>query len=314
MNAYQKFNHLAEQVTNEIIAELQKGKVIWQKPWSSYGLPKNYASGRPYEGFNAFYLHHVTEKNNYTAPYFLTFRQAQEMGGRVRKGQKGNPIVYWKIYEAKEQEQPADQDVARKEKNSKKFVPFLWTVFNIDQVEGVDFHLPEKLRRSGQQLIEACQRVVDGFPSPRPRILHGGSQAWYAPGTDTVQVPEPKRFLSPEAFHATLYHELIHATGHHARLNRFNRDETPARFGDEAYSKEELIAEMGASFLCAHTGIRKAVFQNSVAYLQGWISRFREDKTMLIYAGTRAFKAAGYILSLQAKADEEALPAEQAAA
>lgn len=105
MNAYQKFNHLAEQVTNEIIAELQQGKAIWQKPWSSYGLPKNYASGRPYEGFNAFYLNYVTEKNNYTAPYFLTFKQAQEMDGRVRKGQKGTPIVYWKIFEAKEQDQ-----------------------------------------------------------------------------------------------------------------------------------------------------------------------------------------------------------------
>lgn len=314
MNAYQKFNHLAGQVTNEIIAELQQGKAIWQKPWGTYGLPRNYGSGRPYEGFNAFYLHHVTEKDNYAAPFFITFKQAQEMGGRVRKGQKGTPIVYWKIYDSKEKDQTADQTAKGKDRPCSRFVPFLWTVFNIDQVEGVDFRLPTMPERSGQQIIAACQHVVDSFPSPRPRIKHGGTQAYYAPAHDIVQVPDPSRFLSPEAYHATLFHELIHATGHHDRLNRFSEDEKASRFGDEAYSKEELIAEMGASFLGAFTGIREAVFQNSVAYLQGWISRLREDKTMLIYAGTRAFKAASYILNLKAESDKEVAPADNVAA
>ncbi len=314
MNAYQKFNHLAEQVTNEIIVQLEQGQVLWQKPWSLYGLPQNYASGRPYEGFNAFYLNHVTEKGHYTAPYFITFRQAQEMGGRIRKGQKGTPIVYWKLYEPKEQDQTADQASTGIERPGRKFVPFLWTVFNIDQVEGVDFHLPAVPERSGQQVIEACQQVMDSFPSPRPRMLHGGTQAYYAPATDIVQVPELRCFISPEAYHATLFHELIHATGHPARLDRFSKEEKASRFGDEAYSKEELIAEMGASFLCAFTGIKEAVFQNSVAYLQGWISRLREDKTMILYAGTRAFKAASYILNLKAETDKEALPAKKVAA
>lgn len=314
MNAYQKFNHLAEQLTNEIVAELQQGKAIWQKPWSSYGLPKNYGSGRPYEGFNAFYLHHVTVKNNYTAPYFITFKQAQELGGRVRKGQKGTPIVYWKIYEAKDENQRIEQAAEGKDHPCRRFVPFVWTVFNIDQVEGVDFQLPAMPERSGPQILEACQHVVDSFPSPRPRIQHGGAQACYAPAPDIVQVPEPRRFVSTEAYHATLFHELIHATGHHTRLNRFTEDEKASRFGDEAYSKEELIAEMGASFLCAFTGIREAVFQNSVAYLQGWISRLREDKTMIIYAGTKAFKAASYILDLKAEQDKGAPPADKQAA
>lgn len=314
MNAYQKFNHLAEQVTNEIIAELQQGKAIWQKPWSSYGLPKNYGSGRPYEGFNAFYLHHVTEKNNYRAPYFITFKQAQELGGRVKKGQKGTPIVYWKIFEAKEKEQPVDLAAEGKDRPCTRFVPFLWTVFNIDQVEGVDFQLPTVPERSGPQILEACQQVVDGFPQPSPKVLHGGTQAYYAPVKDIVQMPDPRRFVSSEAYHATLFHELIHATGHPTRLNRFAPEETTARFGDEAYSREELVAEMGASFLCAFTGIKEAVFQNSVAYLQGWISRLQEDKTMIIYAGTKAFKAASYILDLKAEKDKGAsLAAKQAA-
>jgi len=317
MNTYQKFQQLAGKVTHEIIAQLEQGQVLWQKPWSSYGLPRNYSSGRPYEGFNAFYLHHITEKNNFTAPYFLTFRQALELGGHVRKGQKGTPVVYWKVYEVKTEEKVGGQPAKNsKERPERRFIPFHWTVFNIDQVEGVDFKLPEMPERSQQQLIDACQRVVDHYPSPRPRIRHGGSRAYYAPTPDTVQVPELQCFVSPQAYHATLFHELIHSTGHSTRLNRFRREETPVRFGDEHYSKEELVAEMGASFLCAFTGIRETVFQNSVAYLQGWVSRLREDKTLIIYAGTKAFKAANFILNLKNEADtnEEGLPAEKVTA
>ncbi|PRY13812.1 uncharacterized protein DUF1738 [Pontibacter ummariensis] len=104
MNAFEKFNQLAEQVTNEIITQLEQGKVPWQKPWTSYGLPKNYLSGRHYEGFNAFYLHYITEERCFTTPYFLTFKQAKELGGHVKKGEKGSPILYWKIREEKESE------------------------------------------------------------------------------------------------------------------------------------------------------------------------------------------------------------------
>lgn len=308
MNAYQKFNQLAEQVTSDVITELQKGKVPWKKPWGTHGLPKNYGSHRPYEGFNAFYLHYITEKNGYSAPYFLTYKQAQALGGHVRKGQKGTPIVYWKVYEREPRAQTAE---GRKERSSQRCIPFLWTVFNIDQVDGVDFCLPATSAHAAPQVIEACQQVLDNFPSPQPRVLHGGMQACYAPAPDTVQVPLLPSFSSAEAYHATLFHELIHATGHPMRLNRFQENEH-SRFGDESYSKEELIAEMGASFLCAFTGINAQVFQNSVAYLQGWVSRFREDSTLILYAGNRAFKAATYILGLKAEASMEALPEEQA--
>jgi len=315
MNAFQKFNQLAEQVTREIIAQLQQGKVFWQKPWTSYGLPKNYSSGRPYEGFNAFYLNYITDKHAYRAPYSLTFRQAQELGGRIRKGEKGTSILYWKLYDCKTVENTRERKLAEEDdRQEKRFVPFLWTVFNIDQVEGVDFQLPTVPVRSGHQIIECCQRVADHYPSPRPRILPGGSQACYAAALDAVQVPEPKRFVSSEAYHATLFHELIHSTGHPARLNRFTGEEKYNRFGDEAYSQEELVAEMGASFLCAFTGIKEQVFQKAVAYLQGWACRLRHDNTMLIYAAAKAFKAASYILSLKAEKQKEASPAGRAAA
>ena len=180
-------------------------------------------------------------------------------------------------------------------------------MFNIDQIEGVDFALPEAVERTELQVMEACQQVVERYPLPRPHIGHGGAQAYYAPVSDRVQLPELKYFVSPHAYHATLFHELIHSTGHPQRLNRFS--EKASRFGDEDYSKEELIAEMGASFLSAFTGIQEAVFENSVAYLQGWVSKFKDDKTMIIYVGTRAFKAVSYILDLKAEENKAALPA-----
>lgn len=309
MNAYQKFNQLAEQVTQEVIAQLEQGSVLWRQPWTSYGLPRNYSSGRHYEGFNAFYLNYITERNNYTTPYFLTFKQAQELGGHVRKGEKGTQIIYWKIYEEKAGEGTPEQAEGDRDAHGRKFVPFLWRVFNIDQVEGVDFTLPEACERTERQLIDACQQVVEGYPLPRPRIGHGGSQAYYAPGDDRVQLPELGNFVSPQAYHATLFHELIHSTGHPSRLNRFTEEEKTSRLGDDSYSKEELIAEMGASFLCAFTGIQEEVFENSVAYLQGWADRFRDDRAMIIYASAKAFRAAAFILDLQAEENREALPA-----
>ncbi|WP_262710953.1 zincin-like metallopeptidase domain-containing protein [Pontibacter mangrovi] len=150
------------------------------------------------------------------------------------------------------------------------------------------------------------------FPIPPPQDQARGRRL-YAPAPDIVQVPEPKRFVTAEAYHATLFHELIHATGHPMRLTRFSEEEK-ARFGDESYSKEELVAEMGASFLCAFTGIREQVFPNSVAYLQGWVSKFKDDKTMLLYAAARAFKAASFILGLKTKEQQEVPPQVKAAA
>ncbi|TXK23389.1 DUF1738 domain-containing protein [Pontibacter qinzhouensis] len=303
MNAYQKFIQLADQVTNEVIEQLEQGQVFWRKPWTSYGLPKNYVSGRYYEGFNAFFLNYLTDKKSFRTPYFLTYKQAKELGGHVKKGEKGTQIIYWKVYANSDTSEGKGATGETEEVYQRRFVPFIWTVFNIDQVEGIEFTLPSVHERTDLQVIEACQEVVDQYPTPRPNVLHGGSQAYYAPFNDTVQMPELSSFVSSQAYHATLFHELIHSTGHQTRLNRFADEEKAARFGDINYSKEELIAEMGASFLNAFTGIKAEVFENSVAYLQGWAKKFKDDKTMIIYASTKAFKAASYILNLQAESN-----------
>jgi antirestriction protein ArdC len=190
-------------------------------------------------------------------------------------------------------------------------VPFIWTVFNIDQIEGINFTLLQDNEQTENQMIEACQRVVDNYPAPAPKIKHGGSEAYYIPFYDMVQMPEIRTFVNAQAYHSTLFHELIHSTGHEIRLNRFTEEDKASRFGDVNYSKEELIAEMGASFLNAYTGIKEEVFENSVAYLQGWISKLKEDKTMIVYASIKAFKAASYILNLKKESQAQALVQEK---
>jgi antirestriction protein ArdC len=312
MTPNEKFSQLADQVTNEVIAQLEQGQVFWQKPWSSYGLPKNYKSNRAYEGFNAFYLNYITAKRNYPTPYFITFKQAQELGGNVKKGEKGTQIIFWKIFNntAGEKTTPTGE---KKEIVQIKFIPFIWTVFNIAQIEGVNFALPADLDRTENEIIEVCQQVVNNYPAPAPKIEHGGSQAYYMPYFDKVQMPGITTFVNAQSYHATLFHELIHSTGHEIRLNRFTEEDKATRFGDENYSKEELVAEMGASFLNAFTGIQDVVFENSIAYLQGWIKKLKDDKTMIIYAGTKAFKAASYILNLtdDSQAQEQAITKEE---
>ena len=300
MSPNQKINELAEQVTAEVIAQLEQGQVFWKKPWSSFGLPKNYKSGRAYEGFNAFYLNYITCKKNYQTPYFITFNQAKELNGFVRKGEKGTSIIFWKIFTNKTGEK-TNAAGETKDIIDTKFVPFIWTVFNIDQVEGIDFVLPGNVEQSENEIITTCQDVVSNYPAPAPQINHGGSQAYYMPSADLVQMPSIKSFVNAQAYHSTLFHELIHSTGHEVRLNRFSEEDKASRFGDENYSKEELVAEMGASFLNAFTGIKEVVFENSVAYLQGWIKKLSNDKTMILYASTKAFKAASFILDLQSE-------------
>ncbi|WP_181308846.1 ArdC family protein [Rufibacter sp. XAAS-G3-1] len=313
MNAQQKFQQLAETVTNEIIEKLEQGVVIWQKPWGTAGfagLPKNYKSGRCYEGFNAFYLNYVTIEKNYRTPNFITFNQAKELGGNVRKGEKGTQILFWKIYGNKVGEKTTSTGET-KDVIQNKFVPFIWTVFNIDQIEGVEFKFPEVKERTENEIIEACQSIVDNYPVPAPRIQHGGSEAYYAPFNDKVQMPAIGHFVNPQSYHSVLFHELIHSTGHEVRLNRFTPEDKTSRFGDTNYSKEELVAEMGASFLNAHTGIKDAVIENSVAYLKGWASKLKDDKTMIIYASTKAFKAASFILNLKPEPQEQEQEAAQ---
>src|SRR5262249_2619544 len=231
-----------ETITNRIMEQLEHGTVPWQQPWNhTAGLPRNLLSQKPYRGINVW----VLASAGYASPYWLTYRQAQDIGGHVRKGEHGAPVVFWKVLERGEESQDGEET-----NNSTRRVPLarLYTVFNVQQCE-----LPERLqpfltidsalRADTHRQIEACEQIVAGMPR-RPEIRHEEARASYRPASDIVNMPACGLFSKAEHYYSALFHELTHSTGHGSRLDRPTLRDLLA-FGDTNYSKEELCAEMG---------------------------------------------------------------------
>jgi antirestriction protein ArdC len=278
-----------EIITDRILTLLQQGTVPWHRPWdSAMGLPRNLFSQRAYRGINVWLLTAM----GVPSPFWATFHQVTAAGGSVRKGEHGVPVVFWKAYDG-----PADPETGAADK---RFVLRQYTVFNAAQVDGVA--LPEITVLAHRCTpIERCASLVEAMPQ-RPTILHGHPHACYMPATDTLHLPHPACFQSPEAYYVTVFHELVHSVGHRARLNRPTLTD-PCRFGDPTYAKEELVAEMGASYLCGVCGIANATLENSAAYLQSWMRVLRHDATLLVHAAAQAQKAADYIQNLSPATD-----------
>jgi antirestriction protein ArdC len=251
-------------------------------------MPRNLFSQRSYKGINIWLLTAM----GYASPFWATFPQVKAAGGNVRKGERGVPVVFWKIYNHE------DPETGEAEK---RFVLRQYTVFNAAQLDGVALPAITVLAHRVTP-IERCAHLVDAMPQ-RPAILHGHQRAWYTPATDTLHMPLPACFHRPEAYYATLFHELVHATGHRARLNRSTLTDV-CRFGDPTYAKEELVAEMGASYLCGVCGIANATLDTSAAYLQSWMQVLRHDATLLVQAAAQAQRAADYIQNLYPHTDD----------
>ncbi|GGF50948.1 ArdC family protein [Echinicola rosea] len=301
MKAWENFNKLAETVTNEIIEGIQSDNLTWEKVWNPRNAPKNYASNRPYLGFNALWLAWVTTSKNFSSPYFLTFKQAKQLGGNVKKDQRGTKVVFWKISKYVKG-QTTNMEGEDEEVYGKKFTPFIWAVFNIDQIEGIDFEIKESEEKAFTP-IEACEQIISGF-ADCPNIVHEGDEAFYSPSMDYINMPEREAFKAEEQYYSVLFHEAVHSTGHSCRLGRFSERPALAGFGSVEYSKEELIAEMGASYLNAFAGIKDANFKNSLAYMKGWLKPLKDDPKMLIYAAQKAHQAANYILGIESEGEE----------
>jgi antirestriction protein ArdC len=278
-----------EVITDRILALLEQSTVPWHRPWdSALGMPRNLLSQRAYRGINVWLLTAMS----LPSPFWATFHQVKAVGGSVRKGAHGVPVVFWKAYEG-----PADPETGEAEK---RFVLRQYTVFNAAQLVGVAVPAITVLAHRFTP-IERCASLVDAMPH-RPTILHGHPHACYTPATDTLHLPHPACFHSPEAYYATVFHELVHAVGHSSRLNRPTLTD-PCRFGDPTYAKEELVAEMGASYLCGVCGIANATIENNAAYLQSWMRVLRHDATLLVHAAAQAQKAADYIQNLSPATD-----------
>ena len=285
-----KFEDLMKSIVDQFIKEIESGKMSWEKMWTAH-FPANAQTKRVYEGFNAFYLGWLTKEKGWTYPYFLTFNQAKKLGGNVIKGEKSATIVFWKWSVKSDQfGEPIPGERAFP-------YPFFYNVFNIDQCQGLDIDIPE-LEKTVNLEIKSAKEIYAGYID-KPRVVNQeDARAYYSPMNDFVNMPKMANFKNSEAFYQVLFHELVHSTGHHTRLNRFKNNYSAA-FGSTEYSKEELVAEIGASFLCHRAGIAESTFKNSAAYLQGWAREFKDKPTMLYSAANKALDAVYHILGIQ---------------
>ncbi|MEB2786499.1 ArdC-like ssDNA-binding domain-containing protein [Algoriphagus persicinus] len=235
MKAWENFNKLAETVTNEIIEGIENENLTWEKVWNPKNAPKNYTSDRSYTGFNALWLAWITESKKFSSPHFLTFKQSKQLGGNVKKDQKGTKVVFWKISKFVKGK-TINEEGEKDDIFGRKFTPFIWTVFNIDQIEGIEFLINDAEDRVFSP-IETCESIISGY-TDCPKIVHQGDEAYYSPSKDIINMPEMESFKGDEQFYSVLFHEMIHSTGHASRLSRFS--ERPALVGYQSaeYSKD----------------------------------------------------------------------------
>ncbi len=298
-----------QQVTDYVIQELEKGVVPWRQPWGE-GIeiagPQNLVSKRAYQGWNFFYLRLIVRAYKFSTPFFLTFKQAMAQGGSIKKGSHGFPVVCWLKREFKKTQVDGETG-EEKIKAVTRLVPVEHIVFNLDQAEGIMAPKVTEVRRTPAEKIAACEAVVSSMPEA-PSITEGGDRAFYNRLSDHVQMPPFDSFGVSQEYYSTLFHELVHSTGHKKRLNRAELMESDG-FGSAKYSNEELTAEFGAAFLCAHTAIEQKTIGNSVAYIQNWMGRLRADKTLVLKAAAKAQAAADFILGKRQPAQVEPGPA-----
>lgn len=284
-------------VTDKIIAELEKGVRPWMKPWNAEHAAGRITkplrfNGQAYNGINVLMLWSAAMEKDFSAPIWMTFRQAQELGGNVRKGEKGELVVYANTLTRTEENDRGEE--------VEHAIPYMkgYTVFNVEQIEG----LPSHYYQLAQAVLDPVQRIEHAerfFAATGADIRHGGNQAYYAIGEDRVQLPPFESFRDAESYYATMAHEVTHWTRHPKRLDRsFGRKS----WGDEGYAQEELVAELGAAFLCADLGITPEVRDDHVAYIESWLKVLKNDKRAIFAAAAHAQRAADFLNGLQANA------------
>lgn len=292
---------LYAQVTAQIVAELEAGRVPWVQPWSDAaglapGMPRNAVSGRPYSGINVLILWAAVTAHGWPTQQWLTFRQALDAGGHIRKGAHGTTIVFADRFVPRGAEAPETpvSGTSRGDPvndDEPRAIPFLkrFTVFNVAQIDGLPARLsPEPKPLRPREIVDVGEQLIAASGA---EVRVGGTEAYYAPALDIVQVPPQQAFFDQINYYRTCFHELAHATGHASRLGR---DQTGA-FGSPAYAREELIAELGAAFLCATLAIRPTV--RHADYIGSWLKALRDDHRAIFRAAAAASRAADWLLT-----------------
>lgn len=290
-----------QEITNRIIEGLEKGIVPWKSGLIMGDLPLNLSTKNHYHGINTLLLLLDGYFNKRTSPYYATFKQVEALGGKVKKGAKGTEIVFFsyiiKNIESGRQITTAEFNALTEEaRENYEVSSYLksYYVFNVEQTEGLT--IPEMESPSVfNSTIEACEAIIYGYEDI-PKIKLAGIQPCYLPVLDRIECPAIDHFVNSEAYYAALFHELIHSTGHRSRLDREGVTNISSR-GIEIYSFEELIAEIGASFLCGMTRILPTQIENSISYIDGWLKELKNDKKLIFKASAEAQKAVNYMTS-----------------
>jgi antirestriction protein ArdC len=300
-----------QRVTDQIIAAIEAGADKWQMPWHAKGgrafaVPYNAGSGKPYRGINTIVLWATAQERGYSSPVWATYKQWAEKGAQVRKGEKATGVVFWKIFENGKAEGGEQAGADDEGEGSRRFMARAYSVFNAAQVEG--YQAPQIDQPEADPEAVKFERIAhaEQFLSvPGVDVRHGGSRAFYSPTSDHVQLPAFADFVEPVAYYATRAHELVHATSHKTRCDR----QLGKRFGDAAYAAEELIAELGAAFLCGDLGLAPEPRPDHAAYIATWLKVLREDKRAIFTAASKAQQAADWMHAQQPAAEMESLAA-----
>lgn len=296
---------LYRSITDQIVAELEKGVRPWSKPWDAGAMADRVIrpfrhNGIAYQGVNVLALWMRSVAQGYGSPFWMTYRQALELGGQVRRGEKSALVVH--AGRITRSETDASGEEATRE------IPYLkgYAVFNAAQVDGLPGHFypaPVAPPDSGIARIAHAERY---FAATGAHIDHGGNQAFYAIGADRIQLPPFEAFRDAESYYATLGHECVHWTRHATRLNRdFGRK----RWGDEGYAMEELVAELGAAFLCADLNLTLSIRDDHAAYLASWLKVLKQDSRAIFAAASHAQRATDFLHALQPVTEVEAAAA-----
>jgi len=287
--------NIYEEITQKIIKSLETGVIPWIRPWEAarYGEHRNAVTHRPYRGLNILLLNLTALTKGFSDPRWLTFRNTEQLGGHVRKGEKGVGVIFWKFLPLTEQ-QESDPEADAGDTN-RKVIPFarLFTVFNVEQCEGLNLP-PLAVDRDEELQNPAAERII-----ALPDIRHGGSKACYSPAGDYINMPVQQAFAGLDYYYATAYHETVHWTGHPTRLLR----QFGKRFGDDAYAFEELVAEIGAAFLGAMTGLPFEKLRHA-GYIDSWLRILRGDNRAIFTAAAKAQAAADFLLEQARLADD----------
>lgn len=287
-------------VTARIIEDLENGVRPWLKPWSATNTegrihrPLRH-NGTPYRGINVLLLWGEALDKGYTAPLWMTYKQAQELGGQVRKGEHGSLVVFADRFTKTESNNKGEE--------TEREIPFMkgYTVFNVEQIDGLPAKYAAKPTEEKREALPLIEEAEAFFAATGAVFRHGGNRAFYAPSADFIQLPPPEAFRDAQSYAATKAHELTHWSGHEKRLAR----EFGKRFGDQAYAFEELVAELGAAFLCAELGITPEPRDDHAAYLAHWLDVLKTDKRAIFSAAAHAQRAADYLAGLAKPATQE---------